>query len=93
MITHITERETALTNTLRTTTEALNQTTAERDANKDDAERYRWLFGARTEEQANDPGVGLLSPLPQDLVIAELSSFYCHKAAVDVLVDTAKGAS
>ena len=32
MITHITERETALTNTLRTTTEALNHVTKERDA-------------------------------------------------------------
>lgn len=40
MITHITDKETALTNTLRTTTEALKQVTAERDALKADAERY-----------------------------------------------------
>ena len=34
MITHITAKETALTNTLRTTTEALTLVTAERDALK-----------------------------------------------------------
>ncbi|MFA5900544.1 MAG: hypothetical protein WC829_15700 [Hyphomicrobium sp.] len=43
MITHITERETALTNTLRTTTEALNHVTAERNALRAEAARYRLL--------------------------------------------------
>ena len=43
MITHITERETALTNTLRTTTEALNLVTAERNALRTEAARYRLL--------------------------------------------------
>jgi hypothetical protein len=43
MITHITERETALAHTLCTMTEALNQTTAERDALKAEAARYRLL--------------------------------------------------
>lgn len=43
MITFVTERETVLTNTLRTTTEALNHVTAERNALKADAARYRRL--------------------------------------------------
>ena len=43
MITQITERETALTNTLRRTTEALNHVTAERNALQADAARYRLL--------------------------------------------------
>lgn len=43
MITHITERETTLTNTLRTTTEALNHVTAERNALRAEAARYRML--------------------------------------------------
>ena len=43
-ITQITEQEQRLTHTLRTTTEALLAVTAERDALRADAERYRWLF-------------------------------------------------
>ena len=42
-ITQITEQEQRLTNTLRQTTEALTLVTAERDALRADAERYRWL--------------------------------------------------
>jgi hypothetical protein len=40
----ITDKEQALTNILRTTTEALTLVTAERDALKADPERYRWLM-------------------------------------------------
>lgn len=42
-IVQYTETEQRLTNTLRTTTEALKQVTAERDALRADAERYRFI--------------------------------------------------
>ena len=45
MITHITDKETALTNTLRVTTEALKQVTAERDALAESDKRLRDELG------------------------------------------------
>lgn len=51
MITHITAKETALIATLQRTTEALTAVTAERDALRADAERYRlWVNLVCTEK-------------------------------------------
>ena len=55
-----------------------------------EAKRYRWLFGARTAEECASEDICYSGkPLPQDLVISELSSFYCHKELVDVMIDSA----
>lgn len=54
-----------------------------------DSERYRWLFGARTEAECEDENVGFNPPLPQDLVIADLAGFYAHKKYVDDVIDAA----
>lgn len=54
-----------------------------------DAERYQWLVGGRTREQVGNPDVGLQPPLPQDLVLSELSSWFVHKEWVDIRIDAA----
>lgn len=54
-----------------------------------DAQRYRWLFDARTEDQCADENVGLMAPKQQDLVLAKIATTYMHKEAVDALVDEA----
>lgn len=84
-----TQKETTMANLLAINTQLLAEMTAKRDALLADAALYRWLFGARTAEQASHPDVGLQPPLPQDLVLAELSGFYCHKEAVDQIITAA----
>jgi hypothetical protein len=94
-ITQITEREQQLTHYLAEMTKALELMRQERDELQADAARYRWLFGARTaEECASETAICSFDPLPQDLVISEVSGFYCHKELVDQMVDAAmKGKS
>ena len=57
-----------------------------------DAERYRWLFDARTKSQAESFSGTISNPLPQDVVISHLQGFFMHKAQVDEMVDTAMAA-
>ena len=57
-----------------------------------DAERYRWLFNARTKSQTESFSGTVCSPLLQDEVISEIRSFYMHKAQVDELIDAARNA-
>ena len=93
-ITQITPVEQSLMVALHNTTEVLKQVTAERDALRADAKRYRWLFGARTAEECASEDIGLKPPFAQDLVLADLSGFYSHKELVDDMIDTAmKGKS
>ena len=55
-----------------------------------DAARYRWLFGARTDDQAASVTETVFKPLPQDEVLSHLQGFYMSKAVVDALVDKAR---
>ena len=55
----------------------------------EDAARYRWLFGARTEAQAASVPETVFKPLPQDEVLSRLQGFYMSKPEVDALVDAA----
>ena len=56
-----------------------------------DAERYRWLFGARTEAECHAEKAGE-TVLPQDVVLGELSSWYYPKEAADKAIDAARAA-
>ena len=62
---------------------------AENAALKADAERYRWLFGAYTKEQAEDADIGLAKPAPQDILLYDLAGFYFHKDYADAVIDAA----
>lgn len=57
-----------------------------------DAERYRWLFGARTEAECKHWNVGLLPHKPQDLIINQAATIYMPKVAVDEEIDAAMAA-
>ena len=57
-----------------------------------DAERYRWLFGARTASQVTSVSETVFKPLLQDEVLSHLQGFYMSKADVDALVDAALAA-
>ena len=59
------------------------------DADALDAARYRWLFGARTEEECADENVGMASPLPQDICLSTFASWYADKETVDAAIDAA----
>jgi hypothetical protein len=56
----------------------------------EDAARYRWLFGARTEAQSACVPETVFKPLPQDEVLSHLQGFYMSKPVVDALVDAAR---
>ena len=58
-----------------------------------DAERYRWLVGARTKEQAECVSGTVCNPLPQDNVLSEMQCFYLHKEQADSLIDAAIAAA
>lgn len=60
------------------------------DSVLEDAARYRWLFGARTDAQAVSVSETVFKPLPQDEVLSHLQGFYMSKAVVDALVDAAR---
>ena len=62
-------------------------------ANARDAERYRWLVGARTKEQAECVSGTVCNPLPQDNVLSEMQCFYLHKEQADSLIDAAIAAA
>ena len=53
-----------------------------------DAQRYRWLFDARTEDQVDRYSTTIANPLPQDFVLSELQCFYTTKVQVDKMIDT-----
>ena len=53
-----------------------------------DAQRYRWLFDARTEDQVDQYSTTIANPLPQDFVLSELQCFYTTKVQVDEMIDT-----
>ena len=57
-----------------------------------DAERYRWLFDARTKSQAESVSGTINNPLPQDVVLSHLWGFFTHKAQVDEMIDAAMAA-
>ena len=57
-----------------------------------DAERYRWLFDARTKSQAESISGTINNPLPQDVVLSHLQGFFMHKAQVDEMIDAAMAA-
>jgi hypothetical protein len=63
---------------------------AQADSVLEDAARYRWLFGARTEAQAASETETVFKPLPQDEVLSHLQGFYMSKPEVDALVDAAR---
>ena len=71
---------------------ALNATppTHAADSLLEDAARYRWLFGARTDAQTMSVSETVFKPLPQDEVLSHLQGFYMSKAVVDALVDAAR---
>lgn len=52
-----------------------------------DAERYRWLFGARTKEKIQKAADKPPELLPQDTVIGLLSSWYFCKEDADAAID------
>lgn len=52
-----------------------------------DAQRYRWLFDARTEDQVDRYSPTIANPLPQDFVLSELQCFYTTKIQVDEMID------
>lgn len=56
-----------------------------------DAERYRWLVGARSKEECADENAGSCPALPQDHVIADLASWYRTKEEADAAIDAARG--
>jgi len=61
----------------------------------EDAERYRWLFGARTAEEcanANVTNTVYAPPKEQDKVMAALFSFYICKEDADTTIDAAREA-
>ena len=60
------------------------------DSVLEDAERYRWLFGARTEVQAASVLETVFKPLLQDEVLSHLQGFYMSKPEVDALIDAAR---
>ena len=60
------------------------------DSVLEDADRYRWLFGARTDAQAVSVSETVFKPLPQDEVLSHLQGFYMSKTVVDALVDAAR---
>lgn len=60
------------------------------DSVLEDAARYQWLFGARTEAQSACVSETVFKPLPQDEVLSHLQGFYMSKAVVDALVDAAR---
>ena len=59
------------------------------DADAADAARYRWLFGARTNEECADEDVGAAAPLPQDICLSKFASWYADKETVDAAIDAA----
>ena len=63
---------------------------AQADSVQEDAARYQWLFGARTEAQAASVSETVFKPLPQDEVLSHLQGFYMSKTDVDALVDAAR---
>ncbi len=60
------------------------------DSVLEDADRYRWLFGARTDAQTMSVSETVFKPLPQDAVLSHLQGFYMSKTVVDALVDKAR---
>lgn len=56
----------------------------------EDAARYEWLFGARTEAQVASVHDTVSNPLPQDEVLSKLQCYYMSKSQVDALVDAAR---
>lgn len=54
-----------------------------------DAARYRWLFGARTEDECQNWKVGHLPLKPQDRVIGQVATVFMPKVAVDGEIDDA----
>ena len=67
-ITQITPVEQSLMVALHNTTEVLKQVTAERDALRADAERYRWWVNTMTSEDAMDIISDAFQHLPHDTV-------------------------
>lgn len=57
-----------------------------------DAERYRWLFGARTADELQALTADSGPPLdkPQDVVMCELMTNYVTKANADAMIDGAR---
>lgn len=53
-----------------------------------DAQRYCWLFDARTEDEVDRYSTTIVNPLPQDFVLSELQCFYTTKAQVDKMIDS-----
>ena len=60
------------------------------DSVLEDAARYQWLFGARTDAQTMSGSETVFKPLPQDEVLSHLQGFCMSKTVVDALVDAAR---
>ncbi|HTH09708.1 MAG TPA: hypothetical protein VMA55_09065, partial [Acidovorax sp.] len=68
----------------------LSAARAPADSVLEDAARYDWLFGARTDAQVSSEISTVFNPLPQDEVISHLQGFYMSKSEVNALVDAAR---